>query len=115
MSTERRFAGVSTGKDPDNLHGDTVVAEIVIQMRRNGCMSVAGSIEDYQYGKFLLQTATDTLGSYHARKQMGGGGLNLIVPAHDTALVGTPEEKALLKARDELSDAMSGKKLCLDS
>jgi len=35
-------------------------------------------------------------------------GKALIVPAYDTALVGTPEEKKLLAARDELSNAMGG-------
>lgn len=102
---QRRFAGVSVGTDPDDLHGDTVVAEVVIQMRRNGCMSVAGSIEDFEYGKMLLDTARDTLGTYHARKRMGNGS-TIIVPAHDTALIGTPQEKKLLAARDELANAM---------
>jgi glyoxylase-like metal-dependent hydrolase (beta-lactamase superfamily II) len=102
-----RFAGISEGKDLDDIHGDTVVAEITIQLRRNGCMSVAGSINDLIYANYLLDTARDTLASYHARKRLGDP-INLIVPAHDTALVGTEEEKKLLKARDELSDAMSG-------
>jgi hypothetical protein len=100
----RRFSGYSPGKDADNLYDDTVVAEVLIQMRRNGCMSVAGSIEDYQYAKFLLDTASDTLGTYHAKKRLGKGS-PLIVPAHDTALIGTPEEKLLLKSVEDLHNA----------
>jgi hypothetical protein len=102
-----RFAGMSAGKDPDDVHGDTVVAEITIQLRRNGCMSVAGSINDLTYAQHLLDTAKDTLVSYHARKRFGNTS-PLIVPAHDTSLVGTEEEKKLLKARDELANAMEG-------
>lgn len=101
----RRLSGLTGGRDPDDLHGDTIVAEIVIHMRRNGCMSVAGSINDHEYARFLLQTALDTLTSYHARKRLGQ--TPIIVPAHDTALVGTEQEKKLLAARDELSNAMA--------
>jgi hypothetical protein len=98
------LSGLTAGRDLDDLHGDTVVAEIVIQMRRNGCMSVQGSINDHEYAKFILDTARDTLNTYHARKRLGMDAI--IVPAYDTALVGTEQEKKLLKARDELSDAM---------
>lgn len=87
-------------RDADDLHGDTVVATIEIKLRRNGAMSVAGSITDEAYGLYLLDTARDTLKSHHARGRLGGG---IIVPAHDTALVGTPEEKLLLAARHELA------------
>lgn len=104
----RRFdlSGLSGGKDLDDVHGDTVVAEIVIQMRRNGCMSVQGSINDHEYAKFILDTARDTLNTYRARKRLGQD--TLIVPAYDTALVGTEQEKKLLQARDELANAMGG-------
>lgn len=91
----------------DDLHGDTVVAEIVIQLRRNGAMSVAGSITDETYARYLLDTARDTLTNYHLQRRAGLRS-PLVVPAHDTALVGTPEEKKLLAARDELADAMAG-------
>lgn len=94
-------------KDPDDLHGDTVVAEIVIQLRRNGCMSVGGSITDETYARYLLDTARDTLTNYHIQRRLGLRS-SLIVPAHDTALVGTSEEKKLLTARDELANAMAG-------
>lgn len=101
----RRLSGFADGRDPDDLHGDTVVFEIVISIRRNGAMSVAGNINDHQYAKMVLESAIDSLGTYHARKRLGQGE-GIIVPAHDTAIVGTEQEKALLKARDELSNAM---------
>jgi hypothetical protein len=106
LSKTARLSGFGCGKDADDIHGDTVVAEIVIQMRRNGCMSVQGSINDHEYAKFILATAMDTLSTYHARKRLGDR--PIIVPAYDTALVGTDEEKRLIKARDELDNAMVG-------
>lgn len=94
------------GRDGDDLHGDTVVSEITVSLRRNGCMSVAGAITDLTYALYLLDTARDTVKSYHARAAMGMG-QSIIVPAHDTALAGSPEERKLLAARDELANAMS--------
>lgn len=93
-------------RDPDDLHGDTPVATITIIMRRNGCMSVSGSITDEVYAAYLLDTARDTLRNFHARQRMNLG-TAIIVPAHDTALTGTPAEKRLLSARDDLSNAMA--------
>jgi hypothetical protein len=93
-------------KDPDDLHGETVVAQITIALRRNGAMSVAGSITDEVYARYLLDTARDTLTNYHNQRRLGLRS-QLIVPAHDTALVGTEAEKKLLAARDELSNAMA--------
>lgn len=88
-------------RDPDDLFGDTVVAELQIKLRRNGAMSVAGSITDETYALHLLDTARDTVRNYHAQRLLGQRS-TLIVPAHDTSLVGTPEEKALLGAREQL-------------
>ena len=98
---------VDRTRDADDLHGDTVVAEIVVQLRRNGCMSVGGSITDEVYARHLLDTARDTLTNYHIQRRAGLRS-PLIVPAYDTSLVGTPEERKLLAARDELADAMAG-------
>jgi hypothetical protein len=98
MNKTFRLSGIADGKDPDDIHGETVVAEIVIQMRRNGCMSVQGSINDHEFAKYILDTARDTLDTYHARKKLGQD--TIIVPAY---------EKKLLIARDELSDAMGRK------
>lgn len=94
------------GRDADDLHGETVVAEITIQLRRNGCMSVGGSITDEVYARYLLDTARDTLTNYHIQQKLGNRS-SIIVPAHDTALVGTPEERKLFAARDELSNLMA--------
>ncbi len=106
MNKTGRLSGVTLGRDPEDLHGDTVVAEIVIQMRRNGCMSVEGSINDHEFAKFILDTARETLDTYHARRLLGEN--PIIVPAYDTALVGTEQEKKLIIARDNLDDAMRG-------
>jgi len=92
----------------DDLHGDTVVAQIKISMARSGACRVEGSITDHAFAHFLLDTARDVVNNYHGRAKLMGGEA-IIVPAYDTALVGTPEEKKLLAARDELSDAMAGK------
>jgi hypothetical protein len=102
----RRLSGFFGGKDPDELHGDTTVFEIVISIRRNGAMSVSGSINDLEYAKIVLTSAIDSLDTYHARKRLGVEGI--IVPAHDTALVGTEQEKKLLGERHKIADAMGG-------
>lgn len=91
----------------DDLHGDTTVATITISMARSGACRVDGSITDHAFATFLLDTARDVVNNYHGRAQLMEGKA-LIVPAYDTALVGTPEEKRLLAARHELADAMVG-------
>ena len=95
------------GRNLDDVFGETVVSELTIQLRRNGCMSVAGAITDEVYALYLLDTARETIKSYHARRRLGLQS-PLIVPAHDTALVGTPEEKKLLAAKEQLIDAAIG-------
>jgi len=89
----------------DELHGDTVVAHLEIKLYRSGAMSVAGSITDEIYARHLLDTARDTLTNYHIQRRLGNRS-PLVVPAYDTSLVGTPDEKRLLAARDELADVM---------
>lgn len=91
----------------DDLHGDTPVAFIGITLYRSGLMRVDGSITDEKYAKYLLDTARDTLTNYHIQQKLGKRS-PIIVEAHDTALVGTPEEKKLLNARHELANAMDG-------
>ena len=88
----------------DDLHGDTVVSRITISCSRSGAMKVEGSITDYHYAMAMLKTAEDVVRNYHNRATAD----SIIVPAHDTALVGTDSEKRLLAARDELSNAMAG-------
>lgn len=89
----------------DDLHGETIVAEISIRMYRNGAMSVGGSITDELYAHHLLDTARETLTNYHIQQKKGLRS-NIIVPAYDTSLVGTEAEKKLLNARHELANAM---------
>jgi len=89
----------------DDLHGDTVVARITVTMARSGACRVEGSITDHAFAHFMLDTARDVVNNYHGRAKLMDGKA-IIVPAYDTALVGTPEEKKLLAARDELADAM---------
>lgn len=85
----------------DDLHGATTVCRIVIEMDRAGNCKVEGSITDHEIATLMLDTAKDVVRNYHAK----GG--KIIVPAYDTALVGTEAEKKLLAARDELSNAMA--------
>lgn len=91
----------------DDSHGATVVATISIRMSRDGACRVEGSITDHAFATFLLDTARDVVNNYHQRAKLSEGQA-IIVPAYDTALVGTPEEKLLLAARHELSNAMGG-------
>ena len=88
--------------DPDDLHGETVVAFLEIKLRRSGAMSVAGHINDLAFGLHLLDTARETLKNHHAQLAAGTRG-GLIVPAYDTSLVGTPEERKLFDARGEIA------------
>lgn len=91
----------------DDLHGDTPVATIEIVLMRSGLMRIAGSITDEKFVQYMLDTAKDTMRNYHAKQKLGQRS-PIIVPAYDTALVGTPEEKQLLAARHDLANAMAG-------
>lgn len=97
MSTKRQTL--------DDLHGVTGVATIKITMARSGECRVEGSITDHAFANFMLDTARDVVNNYHQRAKLLDGNA-IIVPAYDTALVGTPEEKLLLQARHDLADAM---------
>lgn len=90
----------------DDLHGDTPVAFIGITLLRSGMMRMEGSITDEKFVGYMLDTAKDTMRNYHAKQKLGQRS-PILVPAYDTALVGTPEEKLLLAARDDLSNAMA--------
>jgi hypothetical protein len=91
----------------DDIHGDTPVAYIGITLFRSGCMKLEGSITDEKFVQHMLDTAKDTMRNYHAKQKLGQRS-PILVPAYDTALVGTTEEKQLLQARHELSNAMAG-------
>jgi hypothetical protein len=91
----------------DDVHGATLVCRIGITMDRMGNVRVDGAITDEEIALLMIDTARDVIKSYHARRRAGTGS-QLIVPAYDTALVGTDAEKKLLAARHELADAMEG-------
>lgn len=92
----------------DDLHGETPVATIQIVMMRSGAVKVAGQITDEAFALAMLDTARDVVRGAHARKRLGHGDFVVVSPTN-TALVGTPEEKALLASRDELANAMAGR------
>ena len=92
--------------DLDDLHGDTPVAFIGITLLRSGVMKMEGSITDEKFVGYMLETAQQTMRTYHAKQKLGERS-PILVAADDTAIVGTPEEKRLIAARDELSNAMA--------
>lgn len=67
-------------------------------------MSVAGSINDEAFALYMLETAKSTVKEHH-RSQHAGTRPMLLVPGYDTAITGTPEEKKLLAAKEELITA----------
>ena len=69
-------------QDPDALYDDAPIARIEITCRRNGALSVAGSIDDQAYALAILDNAKDAIRGYHARK-----GQPLIVPSRDVSLL----------------------------
>ena len=97
---------LKTAVDVDSLHGDTPVAFIGITLLRSGMMKLEGSITDEKFVGYMLTTAQDTMRNYHAQQKLGRRS-PILVPAHDTAIVGTPEDKLLIGARDDLSNAMA--------
>ena len=67
-------------RDPDDLYGDTKICVIEIAVRRNGAMSVAGSINDLAYALAMLEAAKDSLRAHHARMRSSAA---LITPTKD--------------------------------
>lgn len=94
-----------SAKSFDEIHGQTVVAQIDIRMDRMGNMRVAGSITDEAAALAMLDAAKETLRNYHAKQKLGLRSA-IIVPGYDTALTGTEYEKKLLEARHDLANAM---------
>jgi hypothetical protein len=89
----------------EDLHGDPVVASVTITLTRNLNMSVSGTITDEAYIIGMLESAADYLRSQQARRKLEGGS-KLVIPGYDTALHRTPQEQALIEARDQLDRAM---------
>ena len=65
-------------RDPDALYDDQIVAVLEIKIRRDGAMSVAGSIDDEQFALKMLDAAKDSVRSYHKRNRS-----RLIIPPYD--------------------------------
>lgn len=89
----------------DDIHGDTVVAQITISMARSGNCKVEGAITDHSFANFMLDTARDVVNNYHSRGQLLAG-KGVIVPVYDTPLVHTEQEQRLLDARNQLDNAL---------
>jgi hypothetical protein len=70
-------------RDPDALHDDDTVCYLLIQVRRNGAMSVAGHINNEAYALAMLEQAKETVRS-HAMRRRGA----LIVPPSMTDFAG---------------------------
>lgn len=87
----------------EQMHGDVPVATIGMTLYRSGVMKLEGSITDEAFAKHMLDTARDTLANYHAQQKLGKRS-PILVAADDTALVGTPEEQRLIRARDQLDN-----------
>lgn len=77
---------MSFSRDPDDLYDDAPIARIEITCRRNGAMSVAGSIDNLQYALAVLDNARDAINQMHARRRASNGHGNIIVPSGDVAL-----------------------------
>lgn len=58
----------SYSRDPDDLYGDTKTHVIEIAIRRNGSMSVAGSINDLPHALAMLDNARDCILRHHGRR-----------------------------------------------
>lgn len=72
-------------RDPDDLHGDTIIAKLEIAVRRNGSMSVAGCIDNEAYALAMIDNARDTIKRHNLRKHVNGTGV--IIPARDTGII----------------------------
>jgi hypothetical protein len=67
-------------RDPDDLYGDDVVAQLVIAVRRNGAMSVEGCINNESYALAMLDNARDTIRNHNLKRKINGGGAIIIPP-----------------------------------
>jgi hypothetical protein len=90
-------------KHVDPPFGETVVAFLEIKMRRDGLMSIGGSITDEAAILSMIDTARATLVENFRRLKKKEDAI--IVPGYDTALVGTDYEKKLLDATGQLVKA----------
>lgn len=94
---------------------DTVIAFIEIKMRRNGLMSIGGTITDEAAVLSMLDTARATMVENFKRQRaaLAAGKPAIIVPGYDTAATGTPYEKKLINAVNDLHKAHDNRKILL--
>lgn len=86
---------------------ETVVAFLEIKMRRDGLMSIGGSITDEKAVLAMIDTARATLVNNFKRLKDGKG--SIVVPGYDTAITGTDYEKKLIRATSDLHKAEDAK------
>ncbi len=87
--------------EPD--FGATVIAFLEIKLRRDGLMSIGGSITDEQGVLGMIDTARATLVENFKRQRQKEDAI--VVPGYDTALTGSAYEKKLLDATGQLVKA----------
>jgi hypothetical protein len=90
-------------KHVDPPFGETVVAFLEIKLRRDGLMSIGGSITDEKAVLGMIDSARATLVEEFKRQNKKAGAI--IVPGYDTALTGSDYEKKLLDATGQLVKA----------
>ena len=66
---------------------DDVVAELKIQVRRSGAMSVAGCIHEEAYALAMLESARESIKSHNARQRLNGGQAVIVPP--ENRLIGS--------------------------
>lgn len=54
--------------DDPQLRDEDVVAEVRLQLRRNGAMSVAGAVMDKDFALKMIDAARDAVISFHSRQ-----------------------------------------------
>ena len=64
----------------DAMEDLDVVAQLVISVRRNGAMSVAGCIHEEAYALAMLESARDVVKSHNARRRINEGGAQALAP-----------------------------------
>jgi hypothetical protein len=74
-------AYISRDRDPDALYDDMVVAEVKLQLRRDGSMTIAGNISDTNYIAHMLRVALDEVRGTAARMRD-----DLMIPPHGVAI-----------------------------
>lgn len=82
----------------ESLLGDRAVATITVTLAASGVIKVEGQITDERFAYHMLDTARETVRSWHARSKMGQGGA-VLVPANETSMAGTPDASRLIGGR----------------